>query len=333
MRKQRLIGLIIALGTLLWLAGRVTSTPIVTADAAVPAAIAGGSLTQGPDDPASQLPIETYAGDSSERSALTTLKRLGVSIYPEDVIKVFPDPMLELGYTIKIIRATPVIVNDGNRSTGYRSFVTTVSALLGEKKIEIGADDKVNPDQLSQLTPNLTITITRVQITQIAEKEAIDYAVTSQNDPTLDQGKTKISRAGVKGTRTKTYRVRRENGSEVSRVLLDNQVTRSPVDEILIVGTKPVITTSCRYNDTVLDAATKYSLDANDLCFRMMAESHGNPNIDGVYKGLFQYDPGTWANLSSAAGFADADWRDPVAQIYVTAWAWAHGQRGRWPIP
>ena len=59
----------------------------------------------------------------------------------------------------------------------------------------------------------------------------------------------------------------------------------------------------------------------------MYCESSGDPRADnGVCKGLFQFNPGTWASTPEAG---NSIW-DPYAQIRATAWMWAHGRRNEW---
>ena len=202
-----------------------------------------------------------------------------------------------------------------------------------ERNIEIGKDDRINFAADNALEPQMLLVIIRVAVTQVDEKSAVDFQIKKKDDKTLDEGKTRVEVAGVKGVRTKTYLVRREDGEEVSRTLLKNEITTGPVDQVLIVGTKPVITVRCKYNDLVIEAATKYGLKANDLCIRMMKESNGNTGSvsGGGHLGLFQYTDGFWSSASAGAGFSGASWQDAKAQIFTTAWAWTHGLRGRWP--
>lgn len=63
-------------------------------------------------------------------------------------------------------------------------------------------------------------------------------------------------------------------------------------------------------------------------------ESGGNPANDTnpLYKGLFQYDPGTWANASVLYGHKGASIFDGYAQINVTVQSVRGGGWGPWPV-
>jgi len=279
-------------------------------------------------------PTDVFSVTHSANSLQEAFQAAGIAFHPEDKISYFPDPRLGLNTVITVQHALPITLVDGKHTTTIRTWASNVGDLLTEKKIELGQDDRISPTLTTPLAKNTTITIIRVAVTEITTNSIIPFGITKKNDNTLDEGKTRIDKPGVSGTLASTFRVTREDGTEVSRVLLSTAVVVAPQDQLLIIGTKPVITVPCRFNDWVLDAAIKNGQSANGLCYRMMRESNGNPNSDGIlHKGLFQYDPGFWSAVSAKAGYPGASIWDAKSQIYVTAWAWANGYRGRWPNP
>jgi len=276
---------------------------------------------------------EELKGISDEVNPFSITEKLGAKPFVEDKFTAFPDIKMGIGSKITLYRAPEYKIKEGKKETVIRSWTDTVGALFSERNIEIGKDDRVNFPLDTRLDLEMNIVITRVAITQIQEKKPIDFQIIKKDDNTMDQGKTKVQQAGQKGIKLLTYEVHREDGEEVSRKLLSTEITKKPVDEIILIGTKPVITVKCKYNDTVIDAALKYGTDANALCSLMMKESNGNPTSGqgNDYQGLFQYTDGFWASASAKAGFSGANIFDPKAQIYTTAWAFTHGQRSRWP--
>ena len=184
---------------------------------------------------------ERYIGRPDGRTVTEQLNLISVQLNPEDKVDAFPDPALGLGSAILVTRATPITIKDGNQSKVVRTWTSTVSDLLTEQKIELGNDDKIDPSKDTTLVSNMTITITRVAVTQISETEPISFSSTTVNDATMEKGQTKLLVVGKNGVRTKTYQVRRENGVEVSRVLLSNKVTTDPIAQKTAVGTKVVV--------------------------------------------------------------------------------------------
>lgn len=281
------------------------------------------------------LDIEIYYGKPGIFDLADMLNSQNITVFPEDIVQAFPDPLLGIGSRITIVRAMPIVVFDANNQTIYRTFQNTVGELLEEKGIVLGEQDRIEPALSTLLTKNLEIKITRVSETELTEKVYLDFKTIKKEDPNLERGKSYITQKGEKGLKEMVYKVKRENGVEVSRLLLEEKIISQPKDQIVVYGTKKVITVRCKYNDWVLQAANKYNLDPNGLCTTMMKESNGNPNSIGFWGeptyGLFQYKIGFWGFASGKAGFSGAAWNDPYAQIFTTAWAWANGYRNRWP--
>ncbi len=274
-----------------------------------------------------------YSGASKSQNSFAIAAELGADPHKEDKFTAFPDIKMGIGSKITIYKAPEYIIVDGKKHLQKRSWVTTVGNLLREADIALGNDDKINFAESTELELGMEINIIRVAITNINKTEPVAFKTIKKEDKTLDKGKSKIEQKGQSGIRTLTYRLVREDGIEISRKLIGSEVTTAPVDEIQIIGTKPVITVWCKYNDLVLDASINNGLDPDRLCNLMRVESRGNVESvsGGGHLGLFQYTEGFWADASKKAGYAGASWKDPKAQIYTTAWALTHGYAGRWP--
>jgi len=281
-------------------------------------------------------PEEKFAADSSARTIVAAFNQAGVAYYPEDTVVAFPDPALGLGTIITVTRAMPVVVQDGKKTLTLRTWQTTVSELLAEKKIELGAEDRVAPKPETSLTPNLRVTITRVARTEVVEKEMIPFQTVIEKDYSQFVGAQKVVQAGSNGQKEKTYLLIREDGELVSKTLLKTVTTVvAQTQRVQQGGLNPVSAKCAQYKDWVVDASKKNGIDPNALFYRMQKESNCNYNSQASagYQGLLQYDPVFWTTVSAKAGYPGASIWDPKAQIYVTAWAWAHGYRSRWPIP
>ena len=277
--------------------------------------------------------ISETKGISAEGDPFLISKAIGANPYEEDRFSSFPSLNMGIGGKITLYRAPDYKIKDGKKEFVVRSWTKTVGDLLDENKIALGQDDKINFSPSTPLELNMSINIIRVARTTMIESEPINYKTIKKEDPDLDKGKTKVEQAGKKGKRNLFYLVTREDGVQISKVLTKSEVAVEPVEEKLIIGTKPVITVRCKFNDLVSEAAAKYSVDPNALCSLMMKESNGNTGSvsGGGHLGLFQYTEGFWASASTKAGLSGASWQDARAQIFTTAWAFSHGQRGRWP--
>lgn len=92
----------------------------------------------------------------------------------------------------------------------------------------------------TQKTPPLTpppVVKKQQTIKTVTESADIAFTKKSVDDPNLEQGKTQIKTAGVNGVKTYTYEVVYEDGKEVSKKLIKEEVTTAPVTEVTAIGT------------------------------------------------------------------------------------------------
>jgi len=306
--------------------------------------LALGSLFFRPSPPQAQPvlaaspnhPQEVFTATSSALTIIDAFQQAGVAYYPEDKTTAFPEPSLGLGSVITVERALPVEVIDGKRTYQLRTWQETVGSLLREKKIELGAEDRVAPTPETRLGVGMKVTITRVARTNVSEKEVIAYQTVIEKDYNQFVGAQTVVEKGQNGEREKIYLVIREDGELISKTLVSSKVTTPPrTARVKQGGLNPVSAKCLPYKDMVVDASRKNGIDPNALFYRMQKESNCNPNSQAAagYQGILQYDPGLWPKLSSAAGYGGKSIWDARSQIYVTAWAWANGHRSRWPNP
>lgn len=169
------------------------------------------------------------------------IKDLGVQVYPEDRIYFFPKPELGIGSQVVIERALPISVEDAGKTALYRSFAKIVSDFLTEKNITLGNEDKIDPSLDSGIVRDLLIKIVRVSKTNEEVFEKIAFKTVRRDDPNLEKGKQKVVQEGKEGKRKKTFEIRRENGQEISRKQIGEEVVQEPQNKIISVGTKEVI--------------------------------------------------------------------------------------------
>lgn len=197
-------------------------------------------------------------GSPAYNNSLSMLASMNVTVYPEDRIFYFPDPSFALGSKIIIKRANAIIITDGGIEKTYRTWKTTVRAVFEENNISVGDKDvvDVNLDQkLSDLAYNENrgvvaregrndapvigkINITRVAEAEIKQQEKIAYKVITKKDPDLEKGKTRVETVGQSGVRELTYKVRQENGIQIAKDLVENEIIKDSIDKVVYEGTK-----------------------------------------------------------------------------------------------
>lgn len=183
-------------------------------------------------------PVEQFVVDGSINSINEAFKVTDKVFYPEDKITAFPDPKLGLGSVITIQRALPLTIKDGRKSYSIRTWLGSIEEVLAQNRLELGQDDRIAPALSTPLSPNLSITITRVARTTVTEKETINFKTEERNDPEVWRGERRTIQEGKNGERTKQFLVIREDGEIVSRTLVSNVVSIEPINRVIVVGTK-----------------------------------------------------------------------------------------------
>jgi hypothetical protein len=141
------------------------------------------------------------------------------------------------------IRAT--LVADGRR---YVLKVTSASAvsvrhLLAASGIELGSLDRVEPDLYVEVSPDMTVVVTRVEETFEAERQVLPFARKTMRSEAIPEGERRLLQPGQNGEMEIVYKVILENSVEAYREEVRRDVLAQPVDETVLVGVKGTLAT------------------------------------------------------------------------------------------
>ena len=148
------------------------------------------------------------------------------------------DPDLLKGQT-RVVRAgvagertllTEVTIVDGKEDRQVKSNTVTVEPISEIIAVGTKVESTSTP---SEGTPSLVQEKPELEVTT----ETIAYDTLHQDDPNLLKGQTRLIQSGVAGERTILTEVTKVDGKETRKVV-SNEVTTSPVSEIIAVGTK-----------------------------------------------------------------------------------------------
>ena len=127
---------------------------------------------------------------------------------------------------------------DGKKSS--KVVKTSITKQPINKVIAVGTKEDVAPTPKVEYktTPEegvLNATVEKPEL--VVSTEAIDFETIEQADATLPKRQTKVVQEGVNGERTIYTEVSTVNGKQSSKVL-ENTITKQPVNKIIAVGTK-----------------------------------------------------------------------------------------------
>ena len=118
---------------------------------------------------------------------------------------------------------------------------TSVSDALNEANIILSHADKIAPEANTLLSPDLKIKVTRINFEEITTEESIPFQTVEKEDKAVLWRKKETKQKGEKGVREKTYKVTYTNGKETNRQLLGTKITKQPVSQIEVTGTKIIV--------------------------------------------------------------------------------------------
>lgn len=134
---------------------------------------------------------------------------------------------------------------------------------------------------------------------QIVVNESVAFNTVKRINASLNAGDTVTVREGENGEKTVSYRVKYENGVEVSREVISECVTKAPVDKIVEYGAQSSVTVPVVASETNVDTGKlnyKYVIECNATAYDMSAEENGGyagQTATGVPldKGVIAVDP------------------------------------------
>lgn len=148
------------------------------------------------------------------------------------------EPLVD-GMKIVISRLIPinVLVDGENRAVSVPEG--TVADALKFLEISTSPDDIVSEPLDRVVEDGLSITVNRVEVKEITERELIPFATEVKKSDSLSRGEFKIEVAGVKGEKDVNKRIKYIDGKPSQVEVLAENILKAPVNQVKIVGTKP----------------------------------------------------------------------------------------------
>ena len=260
------------------------------------------------------------------------LEEAGVVLQKADGYDVVGSEKFSDGATIEVVRAMPVKVWKGGRTTEYTIGRKTVRDVLNA----VGVDYKgyqVYPGLDTEVTPDITIRILSPKDKLTTETREIPYQTEMRNNDNLPRGRQNVISAGQNGVEKVTYREVKV-GSEVVRQELHSEVVTEPVSEIVEVGTGNnlnMVETSrgfVRYRSSGTYEASAYTLaegSGTGLTSTGVVPYHGVVAVDPdvIPYGTRMYIPGYgFAVAADSGGAINGNTIDLYMDDYGDAMDW-----------
>ena len=166
------------------------------------------------------------------------LEQNGIVLKDGDVLSCSADELICEGMGISITRAFPVKIKADGETTKINIAGGTVSDALDKAVIALDDDDKISASLDTQLKSGMEIKITRISYEERTEKKAVNFKTESKKTDKLYVGQSKVEKKGVKGEKEVTYKDKYVDGKLKESKEIKSVVTKKPVNEVKLVGTK-----------------------------------------------------------------------------------------------
>lgn len=138
---------------------------------------------------------------------------------------------------IHITRVQMVSVQDGDQIYVVGSYGGTVADVLQSLDITLSPADTLSCSLDAETYDGMTVEITRVLLEIQEYEEPIPYDTRVFENTSLPAGTEEVLREGVDGLTRYTAQITYENGKEIKRTILSQQVVSAPQEAIILKGT------------------------------------------------------------------------------------------------
>ncbi|MCZ2260561.1 G5 and 3D domain-containing protein [Sporosarcina sp. G11-34] len=193
------------------------------------------------------------------------LEEAGIEISEHDRVTPSLNEQLGVDQIITIEKAFQVVLNDGGEEQSFWSTSITVADFLKRENIQLNELDRLEAHIEELIMPNSVVNIVRVEkVTDVVEESA-NFATETRTDSSLLKGREKVVQAGENGTVSRKFEVLKENGTEVSRKMLEEKVIKKPQKKIVAIGSKiAVASANTNTKDNTSAAKSNVSVSRNN---------------------------------------------------------------------
>ena len=181
---------------------------------------------------------------------------------------------------------------------GVRTIVYTVTYADGVETGRVEKSNTITTPAVDEVVEVGTKKATAPVVTteNVTETQVIYHGTITLSNPDLPKGTKRIKIAGVDGEKTVVYTITKTNGVETSRVVRDEQITKTPITQVVEIGTKESGSSQSNASQDQKDPSDK----AQDSKGQGQKDSTGK-----VQDPKDQAKPGSDATTSSQSGQTD----------------------------
>jgi uncharacterized protein YabE (DUF348 family) len=273
-------------------------------------------------------PVELIDGErtitilSAQRSPRLVAADAGIELFPEDDVEVSTrqNTVLSSSASEQLIidRSVEITLSVYGVLTTIRTTADDVDGLLAEQNISLLENESTQPEDIkSVITEGMLVSVNRPGIKTLAITETIPYGSETKTDPNLPIGQSEVQTVGVDGEQAVIYEIEEKNGIEIGRRQIQTIITRNPVTEVRIRGSKQAtLSSNVSVSDDKVALMAAAGISPEDYAyvdFIVSKESRWRPGALNAGSGAYGLCQSLPASKMASAG---ADYlTNPVTQL------------------
>lgn len=172
------------------------------------------------------------------------LKEAGIKVSEFDELSLDLNADLREIKHIEIKRAKEITLSVNGNDEKIFTTLNTVSDVLKKAEVAVAEDMLLITPEDTAVTDGMKIEIIKKVFEEITEVESVPFETTRKANYNLASGNTRVSKEGINGEKTLTYRVVKHNGEIIEKELISEKVTKKPVNKVLEYGVIASVQTS-----------------------------------------------------------------------------------------
>nr|WP_276939197.1 G5 domain-containing protein [Helcococcus sueciensis] len=178
--------------------------------------------------------------ETSSKNVEDLLNELGYKI---DEIKISTnlDDTIRNNYKLDINTKKTISFNNEGNNLMVNTYATNVKDFLDELSIKYDSDDIINPSLDSNIKNGEKISYDNVVTEDYTETKEIEFKKESKYSFDLDFGKKEIEVKGENGKKVLQKSKTSINSKIVSDEIVKETVTKKPINQVTLIGTKEVV--------------------------------------------------------------------------------------------
>ena len=189
--------------------------------------------------------------------------------------------------TVTVRDAKTVVLTADGKTEKIKLACGKLTESLRMAGIPLSSEDILSVPRDSRVEDVDRLTIRRVSYRQTVTNETVPFGKKTESTKQLAAGVTKIKTAGKNGQKTVTKRVKTIDGVQSGAAAVSEVITKQPVDEVTLVGTKGAAGTftdeagkTVAYKQVFTGSGTAYTAEPGALTATGVAAYRGGVAVD-----------------------------------------------------